>query len=201
MRARRLAAGGAAALLLLSGCGGVGGRSSSAGTATALAVAGGRQTPPPWHAPADAVRLIQDAGLPPLEEEGAAVHYHAHLDVIVDGKAVTVPALIGIDESARRISPLHTHTPDGILHVEAPAKDTFTLGQLFIEWNVRLTDGCLGSLCAADGKSVRLYVDGKLRPGDPTTLVLARHQQIALVYGDATGEPQVPSSYDFPRGL
>lgn len=147
------------------------------------------------------MRFIQAAGLPPLESEGAVVHYHAHLDVILDGKAVPVPASLGIDEQARRISPLHTHTADGILHVEAPAQDTFTLGQLFIEWDVRLTASCLGSECAGNGKSLRLYVNGKLRPGNPATLPLAAHQEIALVYGDAAEQQQVPSTYDFPSGL
>lgn len=199
-----------AAVLGLAGCssdskagsdagGSAGGNPST--SASTPAAATGRQTPPPWDPPADAVRYIRAAGLPPLEAEGAKVHYHAHLDVLVDGEAVTVPAFIGIDEQARRISPLHTHTPDGIVHVEAPRKDTFTLGQLFTEWNVRLTETCLGSLCAGSGKSLRLYVDGKARPGDPATLVLAAHQQIALVYGDATAQQQVPSSYDFPNGL
>lgn len=203
MRSGRVVALVLAGVLALAGCGG-GARGKSATTGTTKgteAPTGGRQTPPPWDAPADAVRFIQDAGLPPLEAETTVVHYHAHLDVIVDGKAVTVPALIGIDEQARRISPLHTHTPDGILHIEAPGQDTFTLGQLFTEWNVRLTPECLGSFCAGNGKGLRLYVDGKLRAGDPTSLVLSAHQELALVYVEAAAQPQVPSSYDFPQGL
>ncbi len=202
--ARLAVALGVAGVLALAACGNdsskAGGKPSSPPSTTADS-ASGRRTPPPWDPPADAIRYIQAAGLPPLEAEGAVVHYHAHLDVFVDGDAVTVPAFIGIDEQARRISPLHTHTPDGIVHVEAPAQDTFTLGQLLTEWNVRLTETCLGSLCVGDGKSLRLYVDGKPRSGDPSTLALAKHQEIALVYGDATNAPSVPSSYDFPNGL
>lgn len=204
MRALRAAARAAVvALAAVSGCSSnTGDNGHNARTPPALAAAGeGRQTAPPWDAPGDAVRFIQDAGLPPLEAEASVVHYHAHLDVIVEGRPVTVPALIGIDEAARRISPLHTHDPSGILHIEAPGQDTFTLGQLFIEWDVRLTRDCVGSACAGNGKALRLYVDGRQRSGDPATLILAKHQEIALVFGDASDSPSVPSSYDFPNGL
>lgn len=173
-----------------------------AGTPAVKSVPGaGRQTPPPWDAPADAVRFTQDAGLEPLKSEGQLVHFHAHLDVLVDGQPVMVTRFIGIDQRAQRISPLHTHTPDGILHIEAPRRETFTLGQLFTEWDVRLTERCLGSLCAGNGKVLRVYVNGALRAGDPASVVLASHQEIALVYGDAGTTPKVPSSYDFASGL
>lgn len=202
-RSRAAVALGAAIAMGVSGCSSSGrAQGKVAATPTLQVLAGtGRQTPPPWDAPANAVRFIQAAGLPPLESEGHLLHYHAHLDVLVDGRPVTVPRFIGIDEQARRISPLHSHTPDGILHIEAPSQETFTLGQFFTEWDVRLTSECLGSLCAGNGKSLRLYVNGKLRPGDPRPLVLVAHQEITLVYGDAGATPKVPSSYDFPSGL
>lgn len=205
MRARRTAALATGALLALGGCSSSpGGNGDNSRTPASQAATGsGRQTAPPWDAPVGAVRFIQDAGLPPLEAESSVVHYHAHLDVIVDGRPVTVPALIGIDEGARRISPLHTHDPSGVLHIEAPGQDSFTLAQLFTEWDVRLTQNCLGSLCTGNGngKALALYVDGKQRSGDPSTLVLAKHQEIALVYGDTNASPAVPSSYDFPNRL
>ncbi len=157
-----------------------------------------RATAPPWSAPAHAVLYIRAAGLPALSAEALKVHFHAHLDVLVDGRAVPVPAFLGVDLDARKISPLHTHDSSGIVHVEAPRPMTITLGQVFTEWDVRLDEHCVGSLCEGSGKSLRLYVGGRLRPGDPRTLVLARHQEIALVYGDAAVQPPVPSSYAFP---
>ena len=51
------------------------------------------------------------------------------------------------------------------------------------------------------GRALRLYVNGRQGSGDAATLVLAAHQEMALVYGDAGATPQVPSSYDFPSGL
>lgn len=155
-----------------------------------------RTTAPPWPAPSasDVPRLVRDAGLPVLAMEATDVHYHAHLDVIVDGQAVTVPAQIGI--AANGISALHTHTPDGIVHVESPTPQTFTLGQLFTEWDVRLTRTCLGGLCT---EPLHVYVNGAEVTTDPRAIVLAKHQEIAIVYGTLPAGP--PASYTFPSGL
>jgi hypothetical protein len=59
-------------------------------------------------------------------------HFHAHLDVAVGGKAVVVPAGVGIDQIAQKLTSVHTHTPDGIIHIESPEADAvFTLGQVW----------------------------------------------------------------------
>ena len=84
---------------------------------------------------------IRAAGLPVLNMEGAAEHFHAHLDVFVDGKPVAVPADIGFSFSStgqpNGISSLHTHDESGIVHIEAPvASDIYTLGQLLTESGV-----------------------------------------------------------------
>ncbi|HCC38650.1 MAG TPA: hypothetical protein DEQ49_01720, partial [Arthrobacter bacterium] len=50
--------------------------------------------------PAAGGARIKAAGLDILNAEGTADHYHAHLDVFVDGKPVTVPAEIGFSFSA-----------------------------------------------------------------------------------------------------
>jgi hypothetical protein len=81
---------------------------------------------------------IKAAGLPVLSMEGSAEHFHAHLDVFVDGKPVVVPAYIGfsfaVTGQPNGISALHTHDESGIIHIEAPvAGDTYTLGQLLTE--------------------------------------------------------------------
>ena len=46
-------------------------------------------------------------------------------------KPVDIPARIGIPTARRCIYWLHTHTPDGMLHIEAPLDRSFTLGDLF----------------------------------------------------------------------
>jgi hypothetical protein len=127
----------------------------------------GAQLPPPWPAPADVPGRAKAAGLP-LGAMGTAEHYHVHLDVLVNGKAITVPANVGVDQSSGQMSYLHTHTPDGIVHIEAGrAGQRFTLGQLFTEWNVRLTATQLGAMKAGGDNTLALYVNGKRVPGDP----------------------------------
>jgi len=130
-----------------------------------------------------------------------AEHYHVHLDVLVDGKPIAVPANLGVDPSTGEMSYLHTHTPDGVVHIEAGRSgQPFTLGQLFTEWDVRLSATQVGGLKATGGKELTLYVDGKLVPGDPALLRLRPHQQITLVYGPAGQRVDVPESYPFAPG-
>lgn len=152
-----------------------------------------RRTKAPWLPEYEflADRLLP-LGLNPLPEEGVATHIHSHLDIFVDGKRVTVPALIGINPGAEYLTELHTHDTRGVLHVESPEEnDEFTLGQFFGEWGVFLNSRCVGSYC----DDLRWYVNGKRQTGNPAGLVLKSHQQVAIVAGKAPA--RVPASYDF----
>ena len=164
--------------------------------------------PAPWPAPAlvnggaDSADYVAAAGVP-YGEETTQVHYHAHLDVVIDGNHVQVPAYLGFvarNGKAIGLAPLHTHDPTGLVHVENSVPAKFVLGQVFVEWGVRFTDRCLGSYCTGSGKELAVFVNGTRVSGDPTGLVLAAHQEIAVEYGDAGKLPTPPSSYDFPKG-
>jgi hypothetical protein len=154
-----------------------------------------------WAAPADASARVKAAGLPMLGQEGQVLHIHSHLDVFVDGKAVTVPAEVGIDVAQQQISPLHTHDTSGVVHIESPVKTDFTLGQFMTEWNVPISKDALGPLKTGGGKELHVYVNGKEQTGDPATVKLAAHAEIALVYGASGTKVPVPSSYAWPQGL
>jgi hypothetical protein len=161
-------------------------------------------TPPPWPLPTDAKPYIAAAGLSVLSQEQLEVHYHAHLDIIANGKPVTVPAGIGFvieQGKATGITVLHTHDPSGILHIESASNDTFTLGQLFTEWGVTLDAGQVGGLEVDDNHVLRAYVNGRRLQGDPATIRLKPHLEIALWYGPSGTSPKVPKSYRFPAGL
>lgn len=159
-------------------------------------IAPGRQIPVPWPAPtSNVVSYITKAGLPSYPGEKLAYHLHSHLDVFVDGAAQPVAANLGIDYDAGAISPLHTHDTTGLVHIESDKAALFHLGQLFIEWNVRLDQSCVGSYCTPE-KSISAYVDGKKYGGNPADIELAAHREIALVIG--TAPKAIPSSYDFP---
>lgn len=164
--------------------------------------AGLRTTGLPWPRPADQQARVKAAGLTLTPQETLHVHYHAHLDVFVDGKPVTVPAGLGInagpdgqlpEHGAPGIAPLHTHDASGVLHIEAPRQQRFTLGQVFAEWGVLLTGGRVGAY-----SPVRVYVDGQRSSGNPDRIVLTPHEEIAVVAGG--GHVPVPSGYRFPPG-
>lgn len=162
--------------------------------------ADGRTAPPPWPAPTDPTSRVRDAGLPMLGEEGSVEHIHAHLDVLVDGQQIQVPAGIGVSEASGRISPLHTHDGSGVVHIESPVKASFSLGQLFTEWQVSLAADHIGGLRAGDGKLLRAYVNGKPVEGDPAAIILGAHDEIAIVYGSGERQANPPATYAFANG-
>jgi hypothetical protein len=171
-----------------------------------------RTTAAPWDRPADQAAMVAKAGLTLTPEETLAVHYHAHLDVIVDGSPVQVPAGLGInagpngelpEHGSPGIAPLHTHDTTGILHIEAPRDDKFTLGQVFTEWGVALSAGHVGAYATGDSgdRTVYVYVNGKRYTPDPTGLVLKAHDEIAVIATSDTHKVPIPRTYAFPEGL
>lgn len=197
---RRLLVGGAVVAVLIAA--GViaavvafaGGSSTTQPKTVAEASLAGLQTgPAPWSANTARLRdRLQTLGLPALTQEGSVLHIHQHLDVFVDGKKQPVPLGIGIKDN-EFISTIHTHDPTGVIHVESPTQEDFTLGQFFGVWGVRFTTGAVGGY-----RRYVLYVNGKRYGGDPTTLTLRDHQELAIVVGKAPAK--VPASYSFPPG-
>jgi hypothetical protein len=162
---------------------------------------------PTWAAPTgDAAKTaVKSAGLQAFGTEMLTYHIHAHLDVIDNGNPVTVPPAIGFvyDSSGKPVglTSLHTHQPDGIIHIEAAKPTDYTLGQFFKEWRVKLTKDCIGTLCADASHTVQFFVNGKRYTGDPAAIVLHKHDEIAAVYATKGKQVEAPSSYDFPQGL
>jgi len=167
------------------------------------ALRGLQVSPAPWSAErVDLAERLRAIGLPALREEGQALHTHQHLDVVVDGKAVLVPASIGIDWLNRFISPVHTHDETGIIHIESPTIQTFTLGQFFDIWGVKLDATCVGGYCTGRDKLLRVYANGAMVDGDPRTLPLTQHLVVAVMYGTREQVAKPPrASFEFPRGL
>jgi hypothetical protein len=184
----------AAVTLLATACGGSSSHAQSGSTSSVSSNA------ILWPRPDNTGAAIKAAGLPALPAEALSVHYHAHLDVIIDGQPVIVPPYIGIDIKNRQISPLHTHDASGIVHIESPEPTTYTLGQFFTEWAVRLTAQCIDSFCAGPTRQNIATVNGQTFSGDPSTIPFSPHQQITLWSGPPGPPPQLPSSYNFPQG-
>lgn len=160
------------AVFLLSACGG------SKATPTHLALNSG---PAPWPNPDQVPARVRSAGLAGASSESLTVHYHAHLDIYVNGRPEPVAASIGREDDSF-FSPLHTHASSGMIHIEAPRDQRFTLGMLFTEWGVRLTSSCVGGYCSPATR-ITAYIDGH-RAGDVMPqLVLRRGEEITLVIG------------------
>jgi hypothetical protein len=205
VRRRRLGIAAVLAAVLVAGIGGlaVSAANRDRQPATSPGPLAGLQTgPAPWGAnTADLAERLRAIGIPALSPmEGTAVHIHQHLDLYVDGRKVLVPAGIGIDPAVG-YAPLHTHDPSGVIHVESPTVRTYTLGEFFAVWGVRITPSCLGGYCAGGGRQLRLFVDGRADRGDPATLALAPHQELVVAFGTAAQLPSpIPSTYQFPPG-
>ena len=143
---------------------------------------------------------IAGAGLRLAATEGSVEHYHAHLDVFLDGAPVTVPANLGIVPGVG-IADLHTHDTSGVVHIEtATAGAVFTVQQLLTEWGLSPHAGCIGGVCDTDEERWMLWVNGKRRSAeaDPAVMVLRAHDEVVLNYGGVV--PHIPATYAFPDG-
>lgn len=173
---------------------GGGGSSSGSGDTEA----GLQETPPPWQPEyANLEERLNALKLPGLSE--TIYHVHALAEVYVNGKQVTVPANIGLDQATQTFSPLHTHDTSGVIHMEADRPYPFTLGEFFDVWGVKFTDTQLGSFTTQDGEKLQVYANGK-PVKDPVNLKLSDHDEIVVGYGKPGSFPTKPKA-GFPSGL
>jgi len=121
--------------------------------------------------------------------EGSRLHIHQHLLILDHGNAVSIPPNVGQVPAQRCLYWLHTHTPDGIIHIEAPANRTFTLGDFFSIWGQPLSRTAAATARAAKGQHLRVWVDGKPYTGDPRAIKLAEHTDIVIEAGPPFPKP------------
>jgi hypothetical protein len=115
--------------------------------------------------------------------EGQRIHIHQHLVIFDHGHEVAIPANVGQPAMKRCIYWLHTHTPDGIIHIEAPLDRSFTLGDFFKVWGQPLTKTAAASARAGKGTSLKVWVDGKAYTKDPAAIPLSAHTDIVIEAG------------------
>ena len=126
--------------------------------------------------------------------ESIDFHIHAHLDVIVDGKSVTVPAGIGIKPN-ECLYWLHTHNTSGVIHIEAPQETTFTLGQFIQIWdNTPSISPTFEGMINGD-KNFKVFVNGFEYKDGYDKIPLNAHDEIVIVSGSVP--PTLPQSYEF----
>lgn len=89
------------------------------------------------------------------------LHIHPRLYLNVDGKPYFVPQNVGIEPDLwkdhtldqygmKGMAPLHTHTADGMIHVESTIIRNYTLGEFLDIWGLDLK-----------GKTISVAVDGE----------------------------------------
>jgi hypothetical protein len=189
-------------LALLVVCAAAGLTAGAAGSASTLPglMTGKVSTWGPNNGPSLKPRL-HAIGLPALAREALNYHIHQRMALLVNGKFVYVPAGIGIDANGKFIAELHTHDSSGIIHVEARAKQKFTLGQFFDVWGLRFSSHCLGGYCGKGDRQVMVWTDGKPVRSDPRKIVLTPHLSIVVAYGTRKSVPKpIPKRFPFPKG-
>jgi len=166
-------------------------------------------TPVPTPLAAVAAGVTGEAidGIQCQTNEQIAHHIHAHVAIFVNGSERSIPEGVGIAPPLSKISTdegpyvesgkcfywLHTHTDDGIVHVESPDQSSLTLGQFFDLWQQPLAASVVGSAAGP----LFIYVDGKKFTGDPRSIAFTPHELIQLDVG--TDVP--PKAFTFPPGL
>ncbi len=129
--------------------------------------------------------------------EQVAYHIHSHLQVYVNGLPRQLPGGIGIIGAVAQQTAqgpfyqatqcyywLHTHTADGIIHVESPSARIYTLGDFFDEWRQPLGPDAVAT---ARGP-VTAFFNGKRWTKSPRDIPLLPHGLIQL----DVGQPVVP---------
>jgi len=123
-------------------------------------------------------------------EEGAVEHVHVALKLYDRGRAVGIPANVGIPQNNYCLYWLHTHDASGVLHIESPVKRRFTLGQFFDIWGPELSWTHAASLSAPKGRQLSIWVDGKpWRGKDPRSIPLVDHETIVIQNGPPFAKP------------
>ncbi len=159
-----------------------------------------RDIPPPW--PVDNATLaarMDRIGMRPVDPDTLdPQRRYVHIDVVIGGKPVTVPADIGIGPGIT--APIQTHDPSGVVTVIG--EESYSLRALFAIWGVRFTANEIGDVCNEGGRVLRVFVDGRPNVGDLLNIPLVAdegNQEILVVYGTESELPSpLPSSYPFP---
>jgi hypothetical protein len=141
------------------------------------------------------VRVLADAssgrpidGLRCDRMESGLFHIHQHLTILDHGKPVAIPSDVGRPLAAGCLYWTHTHTPDGLIHIESPVVRTFHLGEFFDVWGQPLSATRAGPARVTRGQ-MHVFVNGRPYAGDPRKIELNQHSDIVLEAGPPYSKP------------
>jgi hypothetical protein len=147
----------------------------------AITCAGAARAAVPAGQPVDGIRCEQ--------MEGSVLHIHQHVAVLDHGKPVPIPDDVGRPIVGQCFYWIHTHTPDGIVHIEAPSFKTFTLGNFFDVWGEPLSATNVAGAKPKRGEHVAVWVDGRAYFGDPRKIELTQHLDVTIDVGPPYAKP------------
>jgi len=143
--------------------------------------------------------------------EQTQVHYHAALQIEYVGNPISIPTDIG-RPSTGCLYWLHMHDESpGVIHIESPANQTYTLGDFFDVWAKSkgtpepLDSTHVSSFTLTKDQQLIVLVDlhdskGPTRySGNPRSIVLKPNEVITLEIAPPVIDP--PPSFTFPSGL
>jgi hypothetical protein len=142
--------------------------------------------------------------------EHTQVHYHAYLQIVVNGNIVPISTSVG--RTANCYYWLHMHSGEqGMIHVEAPNDRTFTLADFFWVWGAWggtrqfLDSTHVSTVTLSGGQALVVYIDAddgtgpQIYSGDPQKIVLKAHEMITLEITPPSLSP--PPAYTWPAGF
>ena len=124
-------------------------------------------------------RTAREVALTCTTDMATEYHIHPVLTIIANGETVPIPADIGITRGC--MMSLHTHTPDGIIHVESPVARDFTLGDFFAVWDKPFSKDQVLDYVADDTHRITMTVNGEVVDTYENTL-LRDKDQIVITY-------------------
>ena len=126
-------------------------------------------------------------------------HHHVHLSLFVNGVQYAIPRGTGMKNPGQApfvyhadcVYFLHTHDGTGIIHIEPPGPDVYSLHQYFALWGRKLSTTDVAGYKGA----VTVFVNGIQENIDPNTIKFKPYDQITLEVGTPVVTPPV---YIFP---
>jgi len=89
------------------------------------------------------------------------IHWHPTLKIFIRGEEVPIPANIGLIGGH---NPMHTHDPDGIIHLEYSGivrENDIRLGKFFELWGKTFNESQIFENVNSDTERVYMYVNGE----------------------------------------
>lgn len=87
-------------------------------------------------------------------------HIHPELSIVINGEEVVIPTNLGVGRTG--MTAIHTHDEKGVIHVEAPIKKDFTLGDFFAVWGKEFSSTKLLDEAVTESSEIVVTVNGQM---------------------------------------